>query len=126
MGDVLLGLTRRDQRQAHAQALAVRVRARADAGPAIAHDHHEGVTVAVGVDLQRPSAVLVGMDDDVHAGLGDNRLQVRHLRRIHVETPSGTAAIPAPAPIVSDQPRRYGAVPALGQHADLPNLEAGR
>ena len=49
-----------------------------------------------------------------------------HLRRIHVETPSGTAAIPAPAPIVSDQPRRYGAVPALGQHADLTNLEASR
>ena len=49
-----------------------------------------------------------------------------HLRRIHVETPSGAAAIPAPAPIVSGQPRRYGAVPALGQHGDLPNLEAGR
>ena len=47
-----------------------------------------------------------------------------HLRRISVETPSGTAAIPAPAPIVSGQPRRYGAVPALGRHADLPN-EAG-
>ena len=49
-----------------------------------------------------------------------------HLRRISVETPSGTAAIPAPAPIVSGQPRRYGAVPALGQHGDRPNLEASR
>ena len=46
-----------------------------------------------------------------------------HLRRIEVETPSGMAAIPAPAPIVSGQPRRYGAVPALGCHADLPSLE---
>src|SRR4051794_22136641 len=49
-----------------------------------------------------------------------------HLRRIQVETPSGTAAIPAPAPIVSGQPRRYGAVPALGRHDEFPNLEAGR
>jgi crotonobetainyl-CoA:carnitine CoA-transferase CaiB-like acyl-CoA transferase len=49
-----------------------------------------------------------------------------HLRRIHVEMPSGTAAIPAPAPIVSGQPRTYGAVPSLGQHADLPNLEAAQ
>jgi itaconate CoA-transferase len=49
-----------------------------------------------------------------------------HLRRIEVETPSGMAAIPAPAPIVSGQPRSYGAVPALGQHADRSNLEASR
>jgi itaconate CoA-transferase len=49
-----------------------------------------------------------------------------HLRRIHVETPSGTAAIPAPAPIVSGQPRSYGPVPALGQHAGLLNPEAAR
>jgi itaconate CoA-transferase len=47
-----------------------------------------------------------------------------HLRRIHVETPSGTAAISAPAPIVSGQPRSYGPVPALDEHADLPNPEA--
>ncbi|MGE3992018.1 CaiB/BaiF CoA transferase family protein [Pseudorhodoplanes sp.] len=40
-----------------------------------------------------------------------------HLRRITVDTPSGPATIPAPAPIV-DMPRRYGAVPALGQHSD--------
>jgi formyl-CoA transferase len=40
-----------------------------------------------------------------------------HLRRIDVDTPSGPAAMPAPAPIVDAQ-RRYGAVPALGQHSD--------
>jgi itaconate CoA-transferase len=49
-----------------------------------------------------------------------------HLRRIHVETPSGTAAIPAPAPIVSGEPRSYRPVPALGEHADLPNPEAAQ
>ena len=40
-----------------------------------------------------------------------------HLRRIEVDTPSGPAAMPAPAPIIDTQ-RRYGAVPALGQHND--------
>ena len=50
----------------------------------------------------------------------------RTVRRIHVETPSGTAAIPAPAPIVSGQPRSYGAVPVLGQHADPPSPETVR
>jgi formyl-CoA transferase len=40
-----------------------------------------------------------------------------HLRRIEVGTPSGPAAMPAPAPIVDAQ-RRFGAVPALGQHSD--------
>ncbi|MBA3055409.1 MAG: CoA transferase [Sphingomonadales bacterium] len=37
-----------------------------------------------------------------------------HLRRISVETPNGPVSYPAPAPIFVDQPRHYGAVPALG------------
>jgi formyl-CoA transferase len=40
-----------------------------------------------------------------------------HLRRIEVDTPSGPAAIPAPAPII-DGERLYGRVPALGEHTD--------
>jgi formyl-CoA transferase len=40
-----------------------------------------------------------------------------HLRRIEVDTPSGPAQMPAPAPITETQ-RHYGAVPALGQHSD--------
>jgi itaconate CoA-transferase len=40
-----------------------------------------------------------------------------HLRRIVVDTPSGPAAMPAPAPI-TDTERRYGAVPQLGEHSD--------
>ena len=40
-----------------------------------------------------------------------------HLRRIQVDTPSGPAQMPAPAPI-TDTEHRYGAVPALGQHSD--------
>ena len=39
-----------------------------------------------------------------------------HLRRIEVETPRGTVSYPAPAAIVVDQPRHYGAVPGIGEH----------
>jgi formyl-CoA transferase len=40
-----------------------------------------------------------------------------HLRRIEVATPSGPAAMPAPAPVF-DQGRRYAAVPSLGEHTE--------
>ncbi len=42
-----------------------------------------------------------------------------HLRRITVETPTGAVALPAPAPIFVGAERRYGAVPAIGQHAPI-------
>jgi itaconate CoA-transferase len=38
-----------------------------------------------------------------------------HLRRIEVDTPGGLVNYPAPAAIVVDQPRRYGAVPGIGE-----------
>jgi itaconate CoA-transferase len=41
-----------------------------------------------------------------------------HLRRIEVATPNGTVAYPAPAAIVVDEPRSYGAVPAVGDNTD--------
>jgi itaconate CoA-transferase len=41
-----------------------------------------------------------------------------HLRRIDVDTPNGPVAYPAPAAIVVDQPRSYGAVPAIGGRRD--------
>jgi itaconate CoA-transferase len=37
-----------------------------------------------------------------------------HLRRIEVETPNGTVAMPAPAQIVIGEQRSYNAVPAIG------------
>jgi formyl-CoA transferase len=37
-----------------------------------------------------------------------------HLRRIEVDTPNGPVAYPAPAAIMIDQVRHYGAVPAVG------------
>jgi itaconate CoA-transferase len=42
-----------------------------------------------------------------------------HLRRIEVNTPAGPVTYPAPAAIVVDQPRRYGAVPGIGDHTDI-------
>jgi itaconate CoA-transferase len=36
------------------------------------------------------------------------------LRRIEVDTPNGFLSYPAPAAIVVEQPRRYGAVPGIG------------
>jgi formyl-CoA transferase len=41
-----------------------------------------------------------------------------HLRRIAVDTPSGPVSMPAPAPLRAGDDRRYGAVPALGEHTD--------
>jgi formyl-CoA transferase len=38
-----------------------------------------------------------------------------HLRRIEVETPAGPVSYPAPAAIVVDAPRQYGAVPGIGE-----------
>jgi itaconate CoA-transferase len=39
------------------------------------------------------------------------------LRRIDVATPSGTVSYPAPPARDDGAPRRYGAVPALGEHS---------
>src|SRR5205807_7151932 len=44
-----------------------------------------------------------------------------HLRRIEVDTPSGKVSYPAPAAIVVDQPRHYGAVPGIGERVAKPS-----
>jgi itaconate CoA-transferase len=46
-----------------------------------------------------------------------------HLRRITVTTPSGPASYPAPAALRVGEMRRYGAVPALGQHTEQVRAE---
>lgn len=48
-----------------------------------------------------------------------------HLRRITVDTPTGPVMTPAPAPVVAGEERRYGAVPALGQHSAQIRKEFG-
>jgi formyl-CoA transferase len=46
-----------------------------------------------------------------------------HLRRITIGTPSGPVAYPAPAAQRADAPRRYGPVPALGEHTETVRAE---
>src|ERR1041385_7031360 len=48
-----------------------------------------------------------------------------HLRRIEVDTPNGPVAYPAPAAIVVDQARHYGAVPAIGGRRTAPAVRPG-
>jgi itaconate CoA-transferase len=43
-----------------------------------------------------------------------------HLRRIEVATPKGVITYSAPAAIFVGEPRSYGAVPAIGEHKELP------
>jgi itaconate CoA-transferase len=43
-----------------------------------------------------------------------------HLRRIEVDTPKGKISYAAPAAIFVGEPRHYGAVPAIGDHVELP------
>ncbi len=46
-----------------------------------------------------------------------------HLRRITIGTPSGLVSYPAPAEQHASSTRRYGPVPALGQHTDKVRAE---
>jgi formyl-CoA transferase len=46
-----------------------------------------------------------------------------HLRRITVGTPSGPVSYPAPAALYESDGRRYGAVPALGEHTEKVRAE---
>ena len=48
-----------------------------------------------------------------------------HLRRITVGAPSGPVSYPAPAPLRSGVPRKYGPVPALGEHSEKVRKEFG-
>jgi formyl-CoA transferase len=63
--------------------------------------------------------------DIAFARVSDAGLLARHphLRRITVETPSGPASYPAPAVQVAGLPRRYGGVPALGEHTEAVRAE---
>ncbi len=46
-----------------------------------------------------------------------------HLRRIAVETPSGSVSYPAPAEQRASASRHYGPVPALGEHTEKARAE---
>ena len=46
-----------------------------------------------------------------------------HLRRVTVDSPSGPVSMPAPTAIHDGVSRRYGAVPALGEHSEMVRKE---
>lgn len=48
-----------------------------------------------------------------------------HLRRVSIGTPSGPVSYPAPAAQRAGEPRRYGPVPALGEHSARIRAEFG-
>jgi formyl-CoA transferase len=49
-----------------------------------------------------------------------------HLRRIEVETPKGIVSYAAPAAIVVGEPRRYGAVPGIGERPSIAKAPPAR
>jgi formyl-CoA transferase len=66
--------------------------------------------------------------DIAFARVNDSMLlsQHPHLRRITVGAPTGPVSTPAPTPIVNGETRRYGAIPALGEHTDKVKAEFSR
>jgi itaconate CoA-transferase len=69
----------------------------------------------------RPLVEKLTQYDIAFGVINDLNLLARHphLRRISVGSPSGPVSMPAPAALWAEAPRRYGAVPALGEHTDL-------
>jgi formyl-CoA transferase len=61
---------------------------------------------------------LLEAADIAFARVNDSMLlsQHPHLRRITGGAPTGPVSTPAPTPIVNGEQRRYGAIPALGEH----------
>ena len=66
--------------------------------------------------------------DIAYARVNDTTLLAKHphLRRITVGSPSGPVSLPAPAPQRSGNARRYGPIPALGEHTEMIRKEFGR
>ena len=68
-----------------------------------------------------PLVEMLARHDIAFGVINDLDLLARHphLRRVTIGTPSGPASVPAPAAIHDGAVRRYGAVPALGEHSEL-------
>ncbi|TMI99294.1 MAG: CoA transferase [Alphaproteobacteria bacterium] len=94
----------------------VKIRPETDGKVAAAFAALDAATLARKLEA---AGIAFGRVNDV-AGL----IRHPHLRRIEVETPSGPVSYPAPAPI-RDQARRYGRVPALGEHTEKVRREFG-
>ena len=67
-------------------------------------------------------------NDIAFGRINDLNLLARHphLRRVAVDSPTGPVSMPAPSAIHDGLPRRYGAVPALGEHSETIRAEFRR
>jgi itaconate CoA-transferase len=87
----------------------------------VAHRSETDATVGAAFARHGVAALMEMLDnaDIAFARVSDCALLSAHphLRRISVETPSGAAAMPAPAPVI-EEARAFGRVPALGEHTD--------
>jgi formyl-CoA transferase len=83
------------------------------------------VAAVFGAADVEPLMAKLAAADIAFARVNDAALLARHphLRRIVVETPSGPVSYPAPAEQRSAAARRYGRVPALGEHSDKVRAE---
>jgi itaconate CoA-transferase len=72
-----------------------------------------------------PLVEKLARNDIAFGRINDLDLLARHphLRRIAIDTPTGPASMPAPTAIHDGAMRRYGAVPALGEHTELVRRE---
>ena len=75
-----------------------------------------------------PLVEKLTQNDIAFGRINDLNLLARHphLRRVAVDSPTGPVSMPAPSAIHDGLPRRYGAVPALGEHSETIRAEFRR
>jgi itaconate CoA-transferase len=86
----------------------------------------DGNVAAVTSALDAPALMQkLAAADIAFAGVNDVAALARHphLRRITIATPSGPVSYPAPAERHASVSRRYGPVPALGEHTETVRAE---
>jgi itaconate CoA-transferase len=76
------------------------------------------------MDIETLSSKLAAADI-AFARINDMAGLARHpqLRRITLDSPQGRISYPAPAPDRAGETRRYGAIPALGEHTETVRAE---
>jgi formyl-CoA transferase len=88
----------------------------------VAHRAETDGAVAAAFRLLAGDELIARLDaaDIAFAEVNDMAALSRHphLRRIQVETEAGAVAFPAPAAIIAGCARRYGKVPAIGEHTE--------
>ncbi len=84
-GDAEAAGERGDQREAESEAGPIGIGLWADPGATVADGHGQALAVGLGLDHQRAGSVGIGVDDDVHAGLGDHRLQIGEPGLVHAD-----------------------------------------